>query len=61
MTPHETFLMATREGAADEPLPEAEPVIVETDEQTICLVLEDGSRLAFDARELAAATRPRAA
>ncbi len=61
MNPRTTFLMATRDGAPDTPLPEAESVIVETVGDVVCLELEDGSRLAFDARELTAATRPRAA
>lgn len=44
----ETFLMAIR----DE---EAEPTVIEVDETSATLVLDDGERLVFNATELRAA------
>lgn len=57
----ETLLVATRAGGPDDPPPEAEPVLVETTDVVVRLVLDDGTRLEFDAVEFSAATRPRAA
>lgn len=53
MTPR-TLLTATR-GSYNDPAAEAEPVLVEHDEQTVTLTLDDGEELTFDRGELRAA------
>lgn len=56
----ETHLMATRAGRAEH-TPEAEPVIVETTDGVVRLVLDDGEAIDFDRQELLAALDDEAA
>jgi hypothetical protein len=53
-------LIATRAGRA-EYMAEAEPVVVETDAETVRLELDDGECIDFDRRELLAALGSEAA
>jgi hypothetical protein len=51
-----TALVATRATRAEH-VPEAEPVVVETDADVVRLELDDGQWIDFDRRELLAALR----
>ena len=52
--PGPTLLMALRAGKAEH-TPEAEPVLVSRDGESVVLELDDGERLELDAMELRAA------
>jgi hypothetical protein len=55
-----TALVATR-ASRREQIPEAEPVVVETDPDVVRLELDDGECIHFDRRELLAALGSEAA
>lgn len=56
----ETYLMVTRAGRREH-TPEAEPVLVQADDDTVLLGLDDGETIEFDRSELLAALEHRRA